>query len=276
MNKTGPLSTSTTIDLSGRVAIVTGSARGIGRGIAASLGRHGARVLIADVDGAAAEITARELRASGCDALHVSVDVTDSAGVRDMVASCLTTWGTVDILVNNAGTATSQMVEDMPEADWRRVLDVNLTGPFLCSQAVLGVMRRNRYGKIVNVSSPAARRISFSAGANYTASKEGLHGLTRHLAYEVADLGINVNAICPGTTVTSLVQREALEEYPAERVKLIPRRRLATVEDSANAVLFLVSDLADYICGAVIDVDGGVLLGWTDLETYRAKRRARS
>lgn len=270
------VSSPTTIDLSERVAIVTGAGRGIGRGIARTLARNGARIVAADIDPVTAADAAREIRSSGGSAIDVQADVTDGASVEAMVARCVAEWGTVDILINNAGTASSHMVEEMPESEWRRVLDVNLTGPFLCSKAVLPVMKRNRYGKIVNISTPGARRISFNAGANYTAAKEGLHALTRHLAYEVADLGINVNCVSPGTTITPLVQGESAPGYSAERTKMIPRGRLATVDDTANAVLFLVSDLADYVCGIVLDVEGGVLLGWTDVATYRASRRERT
>ncbi len=264
--------TALTIDLTGRAAIVTGGGRGIGRGIARTLARCGAQVVIADIDPVTAAETAAAIRSDGGSAIDVQADVTDAASVEAMVAGCAASFGSVDILVNNAGTASGHTVEDMPESEWRRVVDVNLTGPFLCSKAVLPFMRRQRFGKIVNVSSPGAHRISFNAGANYTASKEGLLALTRHLAYEVADLGINVNAVCPGTTITRLVEGESAPGYPAERMKTIPRGRLTTVDDTANAVLFLVSDLADYVCGVHLDVDGGVLLGWTDLGTYRANR----
>jgi len=262
------------IDLSGRVAIVTGAGRGIGRGIARSLARHGARLVTADIDGATAADAAREIGEAGGEAIAYEVDVADSAGVRAMVEQCLARFGTVDILVNNAGAVTTQMVEDMPEADWRRVVDVNLTGPFLCSKAVLPTMRAKGAGKIVNVSSNGAKRISYNGGASYTASKEGLLAFTRHLAYEVARFGVNVNAICPGTTETPLEARVAPPGYLAERVKLIPRGRLATADDTANAVLFLVSDLADYVNGVALDVDGGSLLGWYDVETYLARRRS--
>ncbi|HEY8477085.1 MAG TPA: SDR family NAD(P)-dependent oxidoreductase [Chloroflexota bacterium] len=261
------------IDLGGRVAIVTGAGQGIGQGIAQTLARHGARIAVADINLAAAEETACGIDAEGGEAMAVHVDVSDAASVRAMVERCLARWETVHILVNNAGIVTTQLVEEMPEEDWRRVIDVNLTGPFLCCQAVLPIMRRNGYGKIVNVASVAGRRISHSAGANYTASKAGLLGFTRHLAYEVASYGINVNAICPAATLTPLGERILPAEMLAERVASIPRGRLATPQDHANAVLFLVSDLADFICGATLDVDGGSLLGWYDVETYRARRR---
>lgn len=261
------------IDLGGRVAIVTGAGRGIGRGVARILAQHGARVVLADIDGDTAGDAAREIVGEGGEAISVQVDVADSEGVRAMVDRCLAQWGTAEILVNNAGVATTQMVEEMPESDWRRVIDVNLTGPFLCCRAVLPVMRRKGYGKIVNISSTGGKRISYNGGANYTASKEGLLAFTRHLAYEVAGYGINVNALCPGTTLTTLLEGVMPPGYLQERTKGIPRGRLASVEDHARAVLFLVSDLADFVCGVALDVDGGSLLGWYDVETYRARRR---
>jgi NAD(P)-dependent dehydrogenase (short-subunit alcohol dehydrogenase family) len=261
------------IDLDGKVAIVTGSARGIGLGIARSLVAHGARVVVADIDAEAGQAAATELADSGADVAFVQVDVTRSADAETMVDLCVKRWGTLDILVNNAGGVSSQMVEDMPESEWRRVIDVNLTAPFLCSKAALPVMLQHQYGKIVNISSTGGRRISYNGGANYTASKEGLLALTRHLAYEVARFGINVNAICPGTTETAMEHRVAPPGYHAERTRLIPKGRLATVDDTANAVLFLVSEMADYICGVALDVDGGTLLGWYDIDTYVARRR---
>jgi len=193
-----------------------------------------------------------------------------------MVDSCVKQWARFDILVNNAGIATSQTVEEMPEEDWRRVLDTNLTGPFLCCRAALPPMRKNGWGKIVNVSSVGGRRISYNGGANYTASKAGLLAFTRHLAFEVALYGINVNAICPGPTLAPMMDRLAAPETFNQILKSVPRGRLATPEDQAQAVLFLVSDLADFICGVALDVDGGFLLGWHDIETYRANRMRRS
>ncbi len=261
------------IDLRGRAAIVTGAGQGIGQGIAETLAKHGARVLVADVNLDTATAVAQGIDDTGGEAAAVQVDVSDAASVKDMVDRCLALWETVHILVNNAGIATTQMVEDMSEQDWRRVLDVNLTGPFLCCKAVLPVMRRNGYGKIVNISSVAAKRISYNSAANYTASKEGLLGFTRHLAYEVASYGINVNAICPGPTLTPLLRRVATEQTLAERRKSVPQGRMADLQDHAKAVLFLVSDLAEHICGVALDVDGGSLLGWYDVETYRIKRR---
>lgn len=260
------------IDLGGQVAIVTGAGQGIGRGIAQLLADHGCNVTVADIDGEAARRVEAEILEKGGEAVSVQVDVASSSSVRAMVDRCLSQWNTIDILVNNAGIATTQMVEEMSEADWRRVIDVNLTGPFLCCRAVIPIMRSKGHGKIVNVSSVGGKRISYNGGANYTASKEGLLGFTRHLAYELAPLGINVNAICPGTTLTPLIERITAPETLQQRIKSIPRGRFATPEDHAKAVLFLVSDLADHICGVAVDVDGGSLLGWYDVESYRLKR----
>jgi len=262
------------VNLNAKVAIVTGGSRGIGGAIVRELARHGARVAIGYLELAesAAGVT-REVVAEGGEALAVQVDVTDSASVQAMMELCVNRWGRIDILINNAGVVSAEMVEDMPESAWRRVIDVNLTGPFLCCKAVLPVMLRQGYGKIVNVASVAGKRISYNGSAAYTASKAGLLAFTRHLAYEVAPKGINVNAICPGPTLTRMTERLASPKMLRERERLVPKNRLGTPEDHANAVLFLVSDFADYVCGTAIDVDGGSLLGWYDVETYRARRR---
>jgi NAD(P)-dependent dehydrogenase (short-subunit alcohol dehydrogenase family) len=232
-------------------------------------------VAVADLNLEGATAVASEIKSAGGQAIPIQVNVTDTTSVQAMVDHCIAEWKKVDILVNNAGIATTQMVEDMPESDWRRVIEVNLTGPFLCCQAVLPSMRQNGGGKIVNVASVGGRRISYNAGANYTASKAGLLGFTRHLAYEVASYGINVNAVCPGPTLTPMMAQVATAEALHERKKSVPRGRLATPEDQARAVLFLVSDLADFICGVALDVDGGALLGWYDIETYRITRKQR-
>jgi NAD(P)-dependent dehydrogenase (short-subunit alcohol dehydrogenase family) len=260
------------IDLTDKVAIVTGAGRGIGRSIAHTLASHGAHTAVVDLDQDVAEKVAQEIAETGAKSIAVQADVSKAASVQAMVDRCVEEWGTIDILVNNAGIATTHMIQDMSEADWRRVIDVNLTGPFLCCKAVLPVMRAKGYGKIVNISSVASKRISYNAGANYTASKEGLLGFSRHLAYEVASYGINVNVICPGPTVTPMMTEVATPETLRAREKSVPRGRLATPEDQANAVLYLVSDLSAHICGVALDVDGGALLGWYDIETYRARR----
>jgi NAD(P)-dependent dehydrogenase (short-subunit alcohol dehydrogenase family) len=190
-----------------------------------------------------------------------------------VVRQTVTDLGGVDILVNNAGIATTELVEDLDEEKWRAVLDVNLTGPFLCCKAVLPHMRRKGWGRIVNVASVAAKRISFTGAASYTASKAGLLGFTRHLAYEVAPHGINVNAICPGPTMTPMYERNADEQTRRERIALVPKGRWLTPEDHGRVTVFLCSEAADALCGLAIDVDGGSLLGWMPWDRYMAKRR---
>jgi NAD(P)-dependent dehydrogenase (short-subunit alcohol dehydrogenase family) len=264
----------TRVDLAGRVAIVTGAGRGIGRGIAEGLAAAGAAVVAADLDAGSAAATAERLGAQGATSSAVEVDVTDSTSVAAMVEQSLADHARVDILVNNAAIATTKITEETTEADWRKVIDVNLTGPFLCSNAVLAHMTDRGSGRIVNIASVAAKRISFNAGASYTASKAGLLALTRHLAYEVAGRGVTVNAVCPGPTLTPMMAEVATEETLRAREKSVPRGRLALPEDIMRGVLFLVSDLAEMVCGQALDVDGGALLGWYDTETYFERRGA--
>jgi NAD(P)-dependent dehydrogenase (short-subunit alcohol dehydrogenase family) len=224
-------------ELTGRVAIVTGAGAGIGAGIAAMLAEAGAAVAVADIDGESAASTAKVIENRGGRAITVTADVSDARDIDAMVRQTVTDLGGVDILVNNAGIATTELVEDLDEEKWRGVLDVNLTGPFLCCKAVLPHMRRKRWGRIVNVASVAAKRISFTGAASYTASKAGLLGFTRHLAYEVAPDGINVNAICPGPTMTPMYERNADEQTRRERIALVPKGRWLTAEPEHMAML---------------------------------------
>ena len=260
-------------ELTGRVAIVTGAGAGIGAGIAATLAEAGAAVAVADVDGEGAASTAKAIEKRGGRAITVTADVSDAREIDAMVRQTVTDLGGIDILVNNAGIATTELVEDLDEEKWRGVLDVNLTGPFLCCKAVLPHMRRKGWGRIVNVASVAAKRISFTGEASYTASKAGLLGFTRHLAYEVAPHGINVNAICPGPTMTPMYERNADEQTRRERIALVPKGRWLTPEDHGRVTVFLCSEAADALCGLAIDVDGGSLLGWMPWDRYMAKRR---
>jgi NAD(P)-dependent dehydrogenase (short-subunit alcohol dehydrogenase family) len=260
-------------ELTGRVAIVTGAGAGIGAGIAAMLAEAGAAVTVADIDGESAAATAKVIEKRGGRAIPVTADVSDAREIDAMVRQTVTDLGGLDILVNNAGIATTELVEDLDEEKWRGVLDVNLTGPFLCCKAVLPHMRRKGWGRIVNVASVAAKRISFMGAASYTASKAGLLGFTRHLAYEVAPHGINVNAICPGPTMTPMYERNADEETRRERIAMVPKGRWLTPEDHGRVTVFLCSEAADALCGLAIDVDGGSLLGWMPWDRYMAKRR---
>jgi NAD(P)-dependent dehydrogenase (short-subunit alcohol dehydrogenase family) len=260
-------------ELSGRVAVVTGAGAGIGAGIALALAEAGAAVAAADIDKASAASTAERIVDGGGRATPLQLDVSDARQVEAMVRETVAMLGGVDILVNNAGIATTEAVEDLGEAEWRRVLDVNLTGPFLCAKAVLPHMRAKGWGRIINIASVAGKRISFSAAASYTASKAGLLGFTRHLAYEVAPYGINVNAICPGPTLTSMYERNTDERTRRERIRMVPKGRWIMPADHGGVVVFLCSAAADALCGAALDVDGGSLLGWMPVEEYMAKRK---
>ena len=182
-------------------------------------------------------------------------------------------FGTIDILVNNAGSGDGLMVEDMTYEIWRRVIDINLNAVFLCCKAAMPTMQKKQSGKIVNIASVAAKKISYRGGAHYTASKAGLLGFTRHLAYELAPYGINVNAICPGATLTPLLKsRSSQAELDAELGRF-PLGKFCEPQDIADAVLFLCSKRSKMITGQAVDVDAGELLAWTDFTTYQKSRK---
>jgi 3-oxoacyl-[acyl-carrier protein] reductase len=247
--------------LAGKVAIVTGAAQGIGRAVAEALADHGASLGLVDVNTDPLEELAAALRGKGQHAVAVAADVSSGAAVRQMVERVVAAFGTVHILVNNAGVLRNSPVMEMPESEWDLVVDVCLKGAFLCSQAVLPIMMANRYGKIVNISSLAARSASVFGGAAYTAAKAGMLGFSRHLAREVAPHGINVNAICPGATDTPMTRNGARGPgHFAEVGKAVPLGRWGRPQEQASAVLFLVSDAASFITGATLDVNGGQLM----------------
>jgi NAD(P)-dependent dehydrogenase (short-subunit alcohol dehydrogenase family) len=261
------------MELEGHVALVTGAAQGIGEAIALALAGAGADVVINDVDEERAKATAVRVRELGRRALPWVADVSRGDAVTAMVAAAVRDFGHLDILVNNAGIGQRMMAEDISEADWRRVIDVNLTGVFLCSRAVIEVMKPRRRGHIVNIASIAGKRISIHGAAHYTAAKAGVIALTRHLAYELGPYGIRVNAICPGETATPLIEQIGDPVALEATRRLIPLGRSATPKDQADAVLMLLSDRARYVTGVALDVDGGMLLGWMDNQTYEQRRR---
>lgn len=259
----------------GKIALVTGAGDGIGRAIAVALAREGADVAINDVVEAAAEDVAAEIRAIGRRALAMVGDVSHGEAVAAIFSRTAERLGPIDILVNNAGIGFRRLAEDITEAEWRRVIDVNLTGVFLCSKAAIAVMKPRRQGHIVNIASIAGKRISLHGAVHYTAAKAGVIGLTRHLAYELGPFGIRVNAVCPGETLTLLIRRIGDPELLEANRRRTPLGRLAMPEDQANAVLLLLSSRAAFITGVALDVDGGVLTGWTDFESYERHRRPR-
>jgi 3-oxoacyl-[acyl-carrier protein] reductase len=242
--------------LSGRVAIVTGASRGIGRAVAMMLGARGAHV-IAAARGEHARETAEAIQAAGGAATAIAADVTDPKAVEAMVAAAQQA-GSVDILVNNAGITRDQLMLRMKRDDWDAVLATNLTAAFTTSQAVLKPMIKQRRGRIINISSVVGQ--SGNAGqANYAASKAGLIGFTKALALEIASRNVTVNAVAPGLIETDMT-RGIAEGAHAAWAEKIPLGRLGTPEDIAAAVCFLASDEAAYITGHVLAVNGGMYM----------------
>jgi 2-deoxy-D-gluconate 3-dehydrogenase len=249
------------IDLSGRTAIVTGGAMGIGLGIVRRLHEAGASVVIADLDPSAAEHVAEEMRTKGDDsAVSIRVDVSDPEDVTRMVDTTVETFGSIDILVNNAGIFPMLPLSDLDLETFHRVLDVNLTGLFLCTKAISARMiARGKGGRIVNITSIDALHPSMVGLAHYDASKHGAWGFTKNVALELAPHGISVNAIAPGAIRTPGVgdiDGAALEAFEA----MIPMRRMGDPDEIGRAALFLASELSSYMTGAQIVVDGGRLL----------------
>jgi 3-oxoacyl-[acyl-carrier protein] reductase len=246
------------MSLSDRVAIITGSGQGIGREIALMLSELGASVVISDVNAATAKEVAAEIEAKNGKSLAIPVNVTIAAEVNKLVEQALSSFGHIDILVNNAGVTRDGLLLRMSEADWDLVLNINLKGAFICTQAVLRHMIRQRWGRIVNIASVVG--LTGNAGqANYSASKAGLIGLSKSTAREVASRGITVNAVAPGFIDTGMTQKLS-DNVKQELLRQIPVGFIGTPKDVAYAVSFLVSEEAHYITGQVINVNGGMAM----------------
>ncbi|MEP6491204.1 MAG: SDR family NAD(P)-dependent oxidoreductase [bacterium] len=244
-------------DFTGRVAIVTGAARGLGRAAAARLLERGASVAINVRDGDRAAAVAQSL---GERAFAVAGDIAENGAPDDIVRRTLERFGRVDILVNNAAMARSTRFGDLTADEWRETIEVNLTAPFLLTKAVLPAMKKQEYGRIVNVSSSAGRMVSTLGGAHYTASKTGLLGLTRAAAKELGKFGITVNAVCPGMIDTELTHEHATSDLLDRLAQGYPVPRLGTAAEVADLICFAASEAAGYITGASLDINGGDLM----------------
>ncbi len=249
------------MDLSSRVAIVTGSGRGIGRAIALKLAEVGATVVVNDIgQPEPVESVAEEIRAMNRQSLAVLADVSLSTDVARLVETTRATYGKIDIMVNNAGITRDQLVVRMSEEDWDKVLAVNLKGVFLCTGVVLKYMIKQRWGRIVSIASIVGI-VGNPGQANYASAKAGIIGFTRTIAKEVASRGITANAVAPGFIDTEMTQHLD-EKRRQELVGHIPLGYLGSPRDVAEAVAFLASDEARYITGQVLSVDGGMAGAW--------------
>jgi len=246
------------MSLESKTALVTGSARGLGKAIAEKLASLGARVVISDVLMDLAEETAREFSDKGYDVLAISADVSKSEDVGKMIEEILAKYKTLDIVVNNAGITRDALLLRMSEEAWDAVLNVNLKGTFLVTQAAAKIMIKQRFGRIINISS-ASGRVGNPGQANYVASKAGIIGLTKTAARELGSRGITVNAIAPGFFETEMT-RNLPKAVQDSFLNSTPMKRFGKLEDIAAAVAFLASEEGSYITGQVIGVDGGLIM----------------
>ncbi len=245
--------------LAGRVALVTGASQGIGRTCAFKLAEAGATVAVAARNQEKLEVLVREITTGGGKAAAFALDVGDEEQVKATFKTALGQLGKIDILVNNAGITRDQLVMRMKRADWDSVLNTNLTSAYLCTQQVMSSMLKQRWGRIINITSIFGQ-MGQAGQANYAASKAGLIGLTMAIAREVGSRNITCNAVAPGFIETAMTSGLS-DDFKQNALKMIPLARLGTSEDVASAVAFLASDEASYITGHVLNVNGGMLMG---------------
>ncbi|MCB5223819.1 MAG: SDR family oxidoreductase [Candidatus Cloacimonetes bacterium] len=255
---------------SNQVVMVTGVNGGIGGHAARQFKKLGAAVVGIDVNfDDKKQFVELELDLNRC-------DVSDWSMVKDVVGAVNQKYGRIDVLVNAAGLATPHLARNLPMDMWRKIIEVDLNGIYYMTMAVYNYMSAQKYGRIINISSVAGKRMTFNGCPAYTAAKAGIIGLTRHLAYEFAPEGINVNTICPGTVLTDLVRKNADAKIIKQRERNYPIGRVLTVDDIFRAIVFLAEPSASGICGISLDIDGGVQLGWEDSEDYFARKERMS
>ncbi|KAB2336234.1 3-oxoacyl-ACP reductase FabG [Cytobacillus depressus] len=247
-------------DLNERVAIVTGGSKGLGEGMAYALAEQGADIVIVSRNQAEGELVAAKIRDMGRKSIALSVDVQDISSINQMVKTVKEKFGRIDILINNAGVGITKFALEVTEAEWDKVVDTNLKGVFFCAQAVAKVMKEQKYGKIINISSLAGLKGS-NAMAPYCASKAGIINLTRALAKEWARYHINVNAIAPGYIKTALNEEElSNESFRNKMLSAMAIQRLGELDDLAGSVILLASEASSYMTGQTIVIDGGRLI----------------
>jgi 3-oxoacyl-[acyl-carrier protein] reductase len=240
----------------GKIAIVTGGGNGIGKAISLALAREGANVAIWDVNERQANQVANEIIADSGQAIARKADVSDEKVVKKATEEVLATWNRIDILVNNAGIARVAPIEKITIAEWDLVMAVNLKSTFLCSQAVMGIMKRQKSGKIINLGSIAGKLGGIAVGAHYSASKAAVMCFTKSLARELAPHGINVNAMAPGIIETEMTQEITGGDW-STYLATIPMGRVGTIDEVARVAVFLASEDASYLTGEIIDINGG-------------------
>ena len=243
--------------LKGRVALVTGSAQGIGKSIAEALAKEGADIIVSDINIDAANITAGEIAKLGVRTIATKTNVADAESVKAMVDEAVKSFGKIDILINNAGITRDNLLIRMKDEDWDAVLNVNLRSMFLCTKAIAPLMMKSRWGRIVNIASIVGEMGNFGQ-VNYSAAKAGAIGMTKTVARELASRGITCNAVAPGFIDTAMTQKLS-DDVKKRLSEQIPLTRLGTPDDIAKAVIFLCAD-ADYITGQVVNVNGGMYM----------------
>ncbi|MGO8733513.1 MAG: SDR family NAD(P)-dependent oxidoreductase [Terriglobia bacterium] len=251
--------------LDGKVALITGAGKGIGKGCAEVLSRHGARIAVVDIDTAAGPQTAKGIEANGGHAVFLPADVSKAADVQNMVAQLIGLFGRLDILINNAGYHISKSVEDTSEEEWDYILNTNLRSVFLCSKYAIPYLRKTR-GAIVNMASMVGLVGQRNAGA-YSATKGGIIAMTKGMALDFAKDGIRVNCICPGWVETPLVEDWFSQQADPQAAKTYifarhPLGRIATPEEVGDAAVFLCSEASSFVTGVTLPLDGGVTLGY--------------